>query len=1002
MPTPLAPVFKVPAQPGMLCNGHGSTGGPLPTPPAPTLSASGSGSGLPAGIYVWAVSYAPAWRPFNGTLIGPTSSITITAGQDITMSVSGIRADVYSVNFFLTSAPAGVTTPSAILGETPSGGSCSFTLTTSSSLTAQALPTVDESNDGIKLDLLYANQQSKAIGGLQAVVSRIGLNGQTMAQAPVWNSGYVDSPTVNDLPAELVSGGALSIGPNSCVWYNNRLYVLIGSQTTSGATFPFTGVSGVIISCPSYGPFLGSWRYESPVPQINNADTCAPGALVLINGNLYTLSTQGIMYAPVQGDGLLGAWSLFTNTVSVYAGNTMCGFDFGNETGGFLWVVYNNGGSYEPVNILAVNSDGSEGNAGATSWTSEVPAVVSWGALWIDPTGYAYYIGGENGTGVPQSTIYKVGFNITTGQPAGNFAAVATGLPAARSRFAFGSNGGYLTHWWTPTGPTEGAFAANLYVFGGNATASDGGNTNSWWLQASNIGSSAWNSTGTLPENLAEGAACYLAGAAWQPYGTDTEIPLKNYVGVFSTGHAATFDTAAICNDPSLATPTFENHNAPTALNVSDLVLGASVTTNSDGTQELVFYVGFGEMTTSSPQGSVTYLGTSGIADGTRIQVDILFFDAYGDPSDQASTIINIGQPPQIDSLSPAQGASTTSAEPTISFTYSPGPGGGSETIYRFQVIDDTDVTQIDTGWVKDQLNSYVATQTPHLNQVPNPLTLIAQVQSLDVPMNDGLSTNLTSQTNTDISIGVSASTTPVSVTAVADPVNGWVTVGWENSGGSTAAENRVYWRATGTTPWNLLKDDVVAVIGSAQSAEYIDQLPLGIGLDFGVSGVTSEGGESPIATGPTGITISPTYQFDEGGFHGMLSVAGFDASGNSLGASAATMRTGLYMVAEPAFGRIMDAQNTVTFGAKGGSTRYGPFSYRTMQVQLSADQSEIDTLDSFIELVRANGYVMCYRDLMGYVIYCGIDLQHNSKHSLYINHELNLVESNYTYDPTA
>jgi hypothetical protein len=990
----------------MLCNGHGTTGGPLPTPAAPTLAASGSGTNLPAGQYTVKAVYLALWNALDygcQTLPGPSAQITITAGQEITASLSGLRADVYAVSFYLTAAPATVTLGD-FADEDTSGGAASAVLTTKTQggQGPSSPPTVDTSDDGIKLDLLYKSASSVGIGGLRAVVSRIGLNGVTMASTPLWDSGCVDTPETNAIPFELYQTD-LCIGPNAAVWYANRMYVLIGSDQTSGSPFPLSGISGIIISCPSSGPFLGSWRFESPVPQITNADICAPGALAVINGNLYTQSTQGIMYAALQGDGTLGAWSLFTNTVTVYAGNTMCGFDFGNQQGGVLWAIYNNGGSNEPVNCHVVNPDGSF----ASYSQIDIPAVVSWGALWLDPTGYAYYIGGENGSGVPQTTIYKTGFSVTTGAPTGNFASVSTGLPSARSRFAFAANGGYLAHWWTPSGPTEGAFAANLYVFGGHNTKTDGGTTTSWWLPASSVGGTAWNSSGTLPANMAEGAACYLAGASWQPYGSGSETPLKNYVGVLSLGSGGGADggsggpMSVITYDPALATSSFYGDNTPVALDVSDLGIGASITAVKNG-QELVFYVGLGEMAASSPQGTVNYLAKYGIADGTRIQVDIYFWDGNGDPSDVESTIINIGQPPTIASLSPAQGASTDSAEPTLSFTFTPGAGGLGETIYRFQVIDDDGVTQIDTGWVKDQLNSYVATETPHLNQVPNPLTLIAQAQSLDVPMNDGVSTNQTQVTNTDISIGVPAADTPVDVTAVADPVNGWVTVGWENSTGSTAVENRVYWRATGQATWNLLRDDVVAVIGSAQSSKYMDQLPFMQALDFGVSGVTSDGGESPIATGPTGITISPSYQFDEGGFHGMLHVAGFDADGNSLGASADTMRVGVYMVDEPTFNRVIDAQNTITFGAKGGSTRYGVYSYRTMQIQLSQDQELIDPLDAFIQLVQANTYQMCYRDLMGYVIYCGIDLQHGSKHSLYINHELNLVESSAVYNPAA
>lgn len=107
-------------------NGGTLNASPITDPASgPSLSASGSGSGLLAGAYQIAYTYLSGQ---GETLLSPTTSITITAGQNIVVGALTPPANCTGINYYLTYGAGGITN-----NQVGQGTGAAFTISTTGS-----------------------------------------------------------------------------------------------------------------------------------------------------------------------------------------------------------------------------------------------------------------------------------------------------------------------------------------------------------------------------------------------------------------------------------------------------------------------------------------------------------------------------------------------------------------------------------------------------------------------------------------------------------------------------------------------------------------------------------------------------------------------------------------------------------------------------------------------------------------------------------------------------
>ncbi len=284
----------------------------------------------------------------------------------------------------------------------------------------------------------------------------------------------------------------------------------IGPFTTSGISIGATWGAGVPLA-GSYAYILGGCTAGSPpnscsnlTPtvqkfQIYNNDSGAPASYTTA---AHTYGTSG---------NRLGLGSAVVNGYIYVAGGCTSTTDCTTATG--------------DVSYAALDADG---NIGAWSSTASLPAVRTWGKLQA-AGGSLYYIGGQDGSGAAQSTVY---YATPSSGSISAWGTTTNSLPAARTKFGAAvwnnrlyvvggldntasatstvyvspqlNSGGNITSAWITTstpfniarsGLTAIAYANNLYVIGGyNGTnyLSDG-----QYAQIITSGTNAGNITGS-------------------------------------------------------------------------------------------------------------------------------------------------------------------------------------------------------------------------------------------------------------------------------------------------------------------------------------------------------------------------------------------------------------------------------------------------------------------------------------------------------------------------
>src|SRR5579884_3277236 len=148
------PQFLIPSAPGQLCNFYGDAAGGLASPSQPTVTASAGSTNLPAGTYTFVITYTSRR---GETTPSPSQSVTITAGQQVTISDPGTSPDsglAWTTKYYLTAAPTGVN-----LGYIGSVNLAGLSLVLNSKTQGNGVqpPTSNTTDDGIFLKVRYSN-----------------------------------------------------------------------------------------------------------------------------------------------------------------------------------------------------------------------------------------------------------------------------------------------------------------------------------------------------------------------------------------------------------------------------------------------------------------------------------------------------------------------------------------------------------------------------------------------------------------------------------------------------------------------------------------------------------------------------------------------------------------------------------------------------------------------------------------------------------------------------
>lgn len=758
--------------------------------------------------------------------------------------------------------------------------------------------------------------------------------------------------------------------------WNGRIYI-VGANGTGSGVYP------ICYSAQINGNSIGPWRLETmPGAGQITADTGDLGtrySMVFANGYAFFTNNgdQNIWSAQVTGDGSFGTWGASTSTVTLSTnGSTDWVLNAFQATANVSSQVL---GTWYVTALELSNQYGQLGGAvnsdGTVTWASQAGTIgvttQKRGAATMFIPGEQFFLvaGGNNGSGTVATNIrYCV---ITAGLGTG-WSNATVALPAARHYGSMVRVNGYYYHLGGATGATgqlptnspsgsvyyqaEATFPAGSMTTSGNSLATSlmmpmaAAQSVLPGVQGADI---VTNSTGGKPTLFSVGGSANAS-----TFGTTTQFSTLNP----STGAPAAFAAGATNN----------------SLAAGDLGTNGAVTANSTGTVDVTFSYG----------ALFAYAPNSTLANGDLIQVGVTFVSQAGYVSPTAYASIMIGQVPTIGSVSPANASAPSTGIPAISFTYSAGAGGGPQLTYRIKVSHGG-TTDFDTGVVYGNANALTSAQvrallTSAFLVTGTAYTLAITVTSTDTPMS-GSSASATSSTTFTPSLAAAAAT-PTTVSATASQTAGSVVVQWTNPGGSTAVTNRVYYRLTGVGSYVLLKDNITATIGSAQSITVYEPLVFGQAYDFVVSACTAVR-ESAQSSSATSAAISPASQWPSG-FVAMLSIAGAGATQDAL-----------FLVAPPRITRMMDSQAQLFFGDTAMRYRYGVQNMRRIELSISNTITQMASLDTVISAAFA-GQTLVYRDVAGNLIYCGFGGERPGVWDLYRDDTLSLTESVYTYTP--
>lgn len=212
---------------------------------------------------------------------------------------------------------------------------------------------------------------------------------------------------------------------HQCVSYGGYLYVL-GGLANSGyaADVQYAPVNG--------NGTVGAWTSTTSLP----SNRWLFGA-VAYNGYMYVAGGSGsggyhndVLYAPIQPDGTIGAWA---NTSAFTTGRDALSLD---ESNGYLYIAGGYSGTrLGDVQFAAINPDGS---VAPWSATTALPFPLSRHASFAY-NGYLYVLGGQDGTNLLNDVLYA---QLGAGGTVGAWQSTSA-FDVGRFAHATVANGGY-------------------------------------------------------------------------------------------------------------------------------------------------------------------------------------------------------------------------------------------------------------------------------------------------------------------------------------------------------------------------------------------------------------------------------------------------------------------------------------------------------------------------------------------------------------------------------
>lgn len=579
----------------------------------------------------------------------------------------------------------------------------------------------------------------------------------------------------------------------------------------------------------------------------------------------------------------------------------------------------------------------------AAAAATQLPVALRGLAGFFDPVQGKYFIiGGDDGTNTV-GTIYRS----NNDKADGAWTTLGTGLPAPRARHSVVTANGYA------------------YVIGGQNAGT--AQSTVYWLDIASIGTSPWNvSTNPLPNAMQDMGAVTTVDAA------------AGTIGVFGGTFSQKFSQGS-AGGSGVNGAWYTSVPSMTVATVGGAPHGGSYAVNPDGTTDIGFdYGGFGPAAKS-------------LADGDTVQVNVTLYENLAGYGNRVTTLLRIGQPPTLSAIVPADTSTVTTGNPTVSFQYNPGAGGGYEKSYRIQVKQQGTVI-FDTGLMYDGKNSAVV-KPPNGQALGNlTYTLVLTVTAIDVPVPGSTATVVSTTTFNGPSTTIPDP--PTAFRTTPDGANGWNLCKWVVPAASAVI--RIYRKLAGTATWMLYKDNIVpGTVGQNQTFQAMDDIAFNVAYDFAVSSVNAAGVESALALDSFGpSTLTPPKQPSDARYSVML-----HATGNGPAVS-----TGLQLVQIGSRGHSLDvvtevdAQAIVGFNNVAPTIREGIYKYRTLNMKPLIQGAAALARVEAVMTAAFTGSTICYRDTLGTVIYCGPANTRTRHEGHFHEDDLTLIETNFKY----
>lgn len=660
-------------------------------------------------------------------------------------------------------------------------------------------------------------------------------------QLSLWDSGIIGRLTTTNPPT---GGIPKAFGGQMPVSANGALSIVGGNL---GGT-----ASGDTMASPTLGGTNGTWtrKVQSLAPFISGGNQVAGQSLARAGHRLLTVpfdanttyvysigGNDGLVttsptvffgtnvgFSELNPDGSYGPWQpttpipIYTFTY-IYQQSVVYHGVAAAKIGG-IWYVYVTGGisgsaAQNWVYYAAVNDDGQLGVWTATASLPGGPGTGLWGHACVAWGNIIYCVGGTTtyGSSVVQNTLY--GATINTDGSLNAWSSIG-GITLATA----------LRNMAQVSIVAPGGVFLCLMLLGGNNGTTDV--TTSQVLQFSNQGAQAGALTLTAaPQAGSEGGgALVVTGSANTVY--------------YLQGSAVLYSAPVTMSGGWPTIGTWSHGVGATALVTADLGTNGTVTTNADGSQDLVFQFGrFGPAATFPVAGDTVVL-TAQVAG-----------NASGNPSPVSSTAVQFGDVPTATSLS-----LTTNGQPTLGFTFAQGVGGGPEQQWQIQLLNAAGNTVLaDSGIQQGSTNSVTFNQLqPPMVSGTQYMVKVLNTQSTSQPMPG--SSGAVATTTSLITIGtLTPPSAPTFTSVTADNTNAIVTIAF--SWAVNTKTVRMWYRATGSSTWALLADYTTGTASAGSSTYSTGALIFGVGYDFAISSVSTTANAETALTAVKTATIA-------------------------------------------------------------------------------------------------------------------------------------------------